>query len=201
LVLVSFSCHGYADRSGNFYLLPYDIQAGTNGLPDWQTAISSDELSRWLRDVDAGDMALIIDACHAAAFTGAGFKPGPMGSRGLGQLAFDKGMLVLAATQASEAAIETGGAVRQGLLSYALVHDGLENGLADFQPPNSQLTLKEWLRYAVTRVPQVNRDALNGKLKAVNAFAVSQTKKYQQPSLFDFTPKRLDVFLNKRLPK
>jgi hypothetical protein len=142
-------------------------------------------------------MALIIDACHAAAFTGAGFKPGPMGSRGLGQLAFDKGMLVLAATQASEAAIETGGSIKQGLLSYALVHDGLESGLADYRPKNNQLTLKEWLNYAVTRVPQLNRDAQAGKLKAAIAFGTSQSKNYQQPALFDFTPKRLDVFLNK----
>ncbi|MCU1267882.1 MAG: (Myosin heavy-chain) kinase [Acidobacteria bacterium] len=201
LVLISFSCHGYADRNGGFYLLPYDIRAGKDNLPDWQTAVSSDELSLWLRDVDAGDMALIIDACHAAAFTGAGFKPGPMGSRGLGQLAFDKGMLVLAATQASEAAIETGGVIQQGLLSYALVHDGLESGLADYKPKNNQLTLKEWLRYAVGRVPQLNREAQNGKLKAVNAFAITQGKRYQQPSLFDFTPRRTDVFLSKRPAK
>jgi hypothetical protein len=42
-------------------------------------------------------MAIIIDACHSAAsFEGEGFKPGPMGSRGLGQLAYDKRIRILA---------------------------------------------------------------------------------------------------------
>ena len=54
-----------------------------------------------LRDVDAGDLVLIVDACHsAAAIEGTDFKPGPMGSRGLGQLSYDKGMRILTATQA-----------------------------------------------------------------------------------------------------
>jgi hypothetical protein len=48
--------------------------------------VSSDDLSRWLRDVDAGDLVMVVDACHSAASVeGSGFKPGPMGSRGLGQ--------------------------------------------------------------------------------------------------------------------
>ena len=62
--------------------------------------ISSADLSAWLRDVDAGEWVLVLDACHSAA-AGAppGFKPGPLGSRGLAQLAYDKGMRVLAASQ------------------------------------------------------------------------------------------------------
>jgi hypothetical protein len=57
--------------------------------------ISSDELSLWLREVDAGELALIVDACHpAAAIEGTDFKPGPMVSRGLGQLLYDKGMRI-----------------------------------------------------------------------------------------------------------
>ena len=53
-----------------------------------------------LRDVDAGELALIVDDCHsAAAIEGTDFKPGPMGSRGLGQLSYDKGMRILTATR------------------------------------------------------------------------------------------------------
>ncbi len=70
-------------------------------LPLLARSVSSDELSLWLRDVDAGVLVLIVNACQsAAAVEGEGFKPGPMGRRGLGQLAYDKGMRVLAATQA-----------------------------------------------------------------------------------------------------
>ena len=42
--------------------------------------ISSEELSEWLRPIDAGEMALIIDACHSAASVDQpGFKPGRWG--------------------------------------------------------------------------------------------------------------------------
>ena len=46
-------------------------------------SISSDELAEWLRDIDAGEIILIIDACQSAGIVGgSGFKPGPLGSRG-----------------------------------------------------------------------------------------------------------------------
>jgi hypothetical protein len=70
--------------------------------------ISSDDLSRWLRDVDAGELDMIIDSCFSAsAAETPTFKPGPMGSRGLGQLSYDKGMRILAATQANDVALES----------------------------------------------------------------------------------------------
>jgi hypothetical protein len=64
------------------------------------------------------------DARAAASVAASGFKPGPMGDRGLGQLAYDKGMRILAATQADDFALESGD-VGQGLLTYALVCEGL----------------------------------------------------------------------------
>ncbi|UUZ51523.1 caspase family protein [Massilia sp. B-10] len=106
-VFLSFSGHGFYESGGDFYLLPTDIGPGKTRQPTdavLAASISSAELTRWLRPVDGGDMALVIDACHSGAAVGADFKPGPMGSRGLGQLAFDKGMLVLAATQADNVA-------------------------------------------------------------------------------------------------
>src|SRR6266850_4028036 len=105
-------------------MLPTDIgESSGRTVSDelLRRSISSDELSLWLRDVDAGEMVMIVDACHAAsAVEGKDFKPGPMGSRGLGQLAFDKGMKILTATQAANAAIETGGSIGHGLLTFAL---------------------------------------------------------------------------------
>jgi uncharacterized caspase-like protein len=108
LVILGFSGHGYADKQGRFYLLPSDSgkeapsdEEGPKNAAILSRFISSDELSQWLKDVDAGEVAMIIDACHSAASVDQpGFKPGPMGDRGLGQLAYDKGMRILAATQA-----------------------------------------------------------------------------------------------------
>ena len=93
LVLITFSTHGYNGTDGQFYLFPSDIgpagQAVDKAL--LERAISTDELSLWLRDVDAGEMVMIVDACFSSASVEQeGFKPGPMGSRGLGQLAYDK---------------------------------------------------------------------------------------------------------------
>ena len=198
LVLISFSSHGYTDRNGNFYILPYDIGVSSKISTDLQMrAISSDELSLWLRDVDAGNMVMIIDACHAAAATGRDFKPGPMASRGLGQLAYYKGMSILTATQANDFALESE-SLGQGLLSYALVEDGIKRGRADFKPtPDGNITMKEWLEYGEVEVPVLYDKIKSGKLKAIGegarAVIVSgeQQETYQQqPSLFDFARQR-----------
>src|SRR5262249_11769121 len=137
IVIITFSSHGAADAAGNFYLLPSDIRmkTATQTMPDLDSMISSDELSLWMRDLDAADAVRIIDACYAAASVNApGFKPAPMGSRGLGQLAYDKQMRILAATREKSSAVEVSGSIRQGLLTYALVKDGLADNKADFKP-------------------------------------------------------------------
>jgi hypothetical protein len=52
---------------------------------------------------------MIVDTCHSEATVAYdGFKPGPMGSRGLGQLAYDKGMRILAASKSGQSAVEPG---------------------------------------------------------------------------------------------
>lgn len=172
LVLILFSSHGYADRAGNFYLIPYDTGPGTEKVFNdkvRQHSISSEELSFWLRDVDAGELVLIVDACHStAAVDGAGFKPGPMGSRGLGQLSYDKGMRILTATQADNVALENK-AVQQGLLTYALTVDGLGSLLADFKPSDKKITMLEWLEYAETRVPGLNELIQTGEISATGS--------------------------------
>ena len=106
-VLISIASHGIRDGD-EFYLLPTDMGGlGPAALDDPSQrkellahAISTADLRSWLRDVDAGEIVLIIDACHSAASVERpDFKPGPFGSRGLGQLAWEKGMRVLAASQ------------------------------------------------------------------------------------------------------
>ncbi|MEQ9398660.1 MAG: hypothetical protein RJQ04_05780 [Longimicrobiales bacterium] len=195
LVVVSASTHGYTDREGTFYLLPQDIgPAGGRGGEGLSAAllsraISSDELSQWFLGVDAGDLVMIVDACHsAAAVEGSGdFKPGPMGSRGLGQLAFNKGMRVLAASQAADFAFEFP-ELRQGLLTYALVEDGLRGEGADHAPRDGAMTLLEWLQYGVARVPDLWEEVVSGDFSARGVVTIGGTRDplFQQPALFDF---------------
>lgn len=168
LVLMSFSGHGYTDQTNEFYLLPTDIGQGhrrdEEPSPELLAhCVSGEELSRWMRRIDAGEMILIVDACHSAAVVEQPwFKPGPMGSRGLGQLAYDKRMLVLAASQADDFAIETA-QLHQGLLTYALTEDALEEKQADFRPKDGRITLDEWLSYSAQRVPQLHERIAKGE--------------------------------------
>jgi WD40 repeat protein len=179
MVLILYSSHGYADRAGNFYLIPYDTGAGTQKVFTDQVrrhSISSDDLSLWLRDVDAGELVLIVDACHStAAVEGGGFRPGPMGSRGLGQLSYDKGMRILTATQADNVALENK-SISQGLLSYALTRDGLGSQHADFKPVDKTITLLEWLEYGEDRVPKLNEQIRNGQISSASSPAGDQPR-------------------------
>lgn len=198
LVILSYSGHGWADKRGEFYIVPSEASwAEGEKTPKPESLLSSLELAAALQAIDAGEMALIIDACHAAASVQDGsFKPGPLGDPGLGQLAFDKGVRILSATQADDVALEASG-LGQGLLTYALVREGLDPAIpeADWDK-NGAIDLREWLDYAVWRLPLLSDNVRSGRM---NADAASQRAlvfvdedgakvrpRIQKPSLFDF---------------
>ena len=188
LVIISWSGHGVSSREGVFYLLPEDVKSDpdTFGKAFLESCVSSDDLTAWFRDVTAADMAFIVDACHsAAAIQSEDFKPGPLGNRGLGQLAYDKGIRVLAATQAANVALEDG-KLGNGLLTYALIHDGLAAGKTP--------TLKAWLAGAVDDVPKLYDGLAKGTRQPARGSMVvpagEKTKDRdfrQRPALFDYT--------------
>jgi uncharacterized caspase-like protein len=205
LVIIVMSTHGMVDERGTFYFLPADIgrEFSPSSAPDPATkagmltqAVSNDELAQWLRGLDAVDQVMIIDACHSAASVqNAEFKPGPMGSRGLGQLAYDKGMRILAATQVQQQAVDGTDATKMGLLIYALIEDGLRAGKADSPPKDGRIMLSEWLNYASQRVPGVFQGIQDGTIKGTRGTVeyspdsktdAAQRASLQQPSLFDF---------------
>ena len=211
LVAIFFSSHGYADSVGNFYLMPYDIgqsEACTaNGKIDEQVlkrSISSEDLSLWLRNVDAGQLIMIVDACYSAAVVrNKEFKPGPMGSRGLGQLSYDKGMKILAATQEDNLAREVG-KLKQGLLPYVLTRKGIDERRADFRPPDGVVMITEWLQYGVMEVPklyQTMRDTRSALRKPGEVTKRIDQKanegQIQQPLLFNFSRNKTDSVLFK----
>ncbi|MHB9132696.1 MAG: caspase family protein [Armatimonadota bacterium] len=193
LVLISWSGHGYADSRGVFYLLPYDIGPAVQSLTPVELGrmVSSDELSLWLREVDAGDLALIIDTCQSAASVeGEGFKPGPMGSRGLGQLAYDKGMRILAGSQADNVAVESD-QLKHVLLTYTLVCEGLQRNQAAV---HHQITLDSWLRYGADRVPRLFAALRVGKLPADrSARLIRDGQPWVPPVITENTPVQDEV--------
>ncbi len=212
LALLMFSSHGYTDDRGVFHMVLADI--GPNTPQDRITtelqrkSLSSNELSGWLRKVDAGEMVMVVDSCHSAATVEAeGFKPGPMGSRGLGQLAYDKGMRILAASKSEQSAGERDG-IKHGLLSYALLEEGLKQGLADFQPKDGKILMSEWLAYGEQEVPKLFQEGdAKGAIQRKGGpdttkdgyHGSNQTPvQYQQPVLFDFSKNQNEVVLVRR---
>ncbi|WP_353218053.1 caspase family protein [Sandarakinorhabdus sp.] len=195
IVIISFSGHGFADATGNFALLPSDVAwPGMAQAPTADTAISATDLTMWLRAIAAKEIAFIIDACHSgAAVSTPDFKPGPMGDTGLGQLAYDKGLLILAATQADDVALESNN-LRQGLLTAAL-GEGLtsQGGPADMNR-DGRVRLDEWLRYAVARLPSLSEDArrgggalaARGMVMVMDTAQANERPRVQEPSLFNF---------------
>lgn len=211
VVIISFSGHGYADAAGRFALLPGDARwpAGSPS-PDPSRIITADDLAAALRRIQAGEIALIIDACHAGASVDTpGFKPGPMGDRGLGQLAFDKGIRILAATQADDVALESD-RLRQGLLSFALAAEGIteEGGKADLDS-DGRITLDEWLGYALRRMPTLALETRRGGMGTVGYSGgftffdrpATAAPTVQQPSLFDFDGGASPIVLRDLRPK
>jgi WD40 repeat protein/uncharacterized caspase-like protein len=202
VLLIFYSGHGFSDNRANFYLFPDDSnpwQYNWKRPPAQavESAISARQLSEWLRLTSASEIVLIIDACQSSAsIEGVGFKPGPLGDRGLGQLAYDKRMRVLAASQWDQAAIELGGRIADGVLTYALIHDGLRAGQAS--DATGTITLGALLKYAVGRVPklleeirteQLNDYGIPVEKTTVPAAVVGASRRnwaIQAPALYDF---------------
>jgi WD40 repeat protein len=162
MLVIYFAGHGTA-RQNRFYLLPHDHRFigqkqkldPTSAEADSASGISDDELQETLETIDAKTF-LIIDACNSGqALEAEEKRRGPMNSRGLAQLAYEKGMFILAAAQSQQAALEIS-RLGHGLLTYALL-EGLEK--AD-QNASGEIIDRKWLDYAVRTVPELQLDEM-----------------------------------------
>ncbi len=161
-LIIYYAGHG-ASREQRFYLLPHDFQ-GKDAESIARQGISDVEINEALEEVDAGRFLMVIDACQSGqALGGQNEGRAPMNSKGLAQLAYDKGILILTAAQSQQSALEAvrigNKEVRHGLLTYALLR-GLADDEAD-KDNNGQLSEREWLDYAVSRVPKLQLEAMN----------------------------------------
>lgn len=160
-VIFYFSGHGTAVED-RFYLIPHDMgymgprsRLNREGLAVIIShSISDLELEDALKPVDVDQLLLVIDACNSGQVLNAEEqRRGPMNAKGLAQLAYEKGMYVLTASQSDEVAFESEG-LKHSYLAYALVEEGIKSSAADADR-NGQLLLKEWFDYATDRVPQI----------------------------------------------
>ena len=166
-VIIFYAGHGTA-QSQRFYLIPHDL--GYTGERTTLTeeglksilahSISDLELEAAVEGLDAGHLLLIIDACNSGqALEAEEKRRGPMNSKGLAQLAYEKGMYILTAAQSFQAALEAA-QLGHGYLTYALVEEGLKTPVADTAPKDGMLIAREWLDFATERVPQMQQEKM-----------------------------------------
>lgn len=172
--MVYFAGHGtvgtcQAESTGNvnakdrFYLVPHDL--GYKGpFPSecdqriWdelaKNSISDEDLQLLFEGMDAEHILLVIDACDSGqALESEERRRGPTNSRGLAQLAYEKGMYVLTAAQSlQDAKADKKNAQGHGYLTFALVGEALKGGVADADQ-DGKIDVREWMNYAVRRVP------------------------------------------------
>ncbi len=191
-VIVFFSGHGAAQQE-RFYLIPHDLgytgprrnlsSTGLKMITDH--SISDLDLEQAFRGIDAAQLLLVIDACNSGqALESEEKRRGPMNSRGLAQLAYEKGMYVLTASQSYEVAFESE-TLKASYLTYALVEGGLKTAAADVEPADGEVTLREWLGYATREVPRLRRERVErAATKELVESGPAEQQKVQQPRLF-----------------
>ncbi|MDX6288641.1 MAG: hypothetical protein QOH42_440, partial [Blastocatellia bacterium] len=175
-VFIYFAGHGTA-QGQRFYLLPHDLgylgertKLDAIGLQIiLEHGISDEELERAVEGIDADKFLMVIDACNSGqALEAEEQRRGPMNSKGLAQLAYEKGMYILTAAQSYQAAQEAS-QLGHGLLTYALVEEGLKQAVADTDPKDGQVWVREWFDYASARVPNMQLE----KMKAARGLGLS----------------------------
>jgi WD40 repeat protein len=161
-LLIYFAGHGESDGD-RFYLIPHDgfpqgQQADNDARQDElrRRSISDRELEAALEPIDAGKMLMVIDACDSGqALESDEKRRGPMNSRGMAQMAFEKGFYVLTAAQSRQAAQEVS-KLGHGLLTFALL-EGLAKADAN---GDGLVTVREWFDYASEQVPLLQLEAM-----------------------------------------
>jgi uncharacterized caspase-like protein len=192
VLVIYFAGHGTAQQK-RFYLIPHDLgyegsrtELNAVGLQTiLDHSISDVELEHSVEGLDAGQIVMVIDACNSGqALEAEDKRLGPMNSKGLAQLAYEKGMYILTAAQSYQAAQEAA-RLGHGFLTYALVEEGLKTGAADREPKDGQVLLREWLDYATQRVPEIQEDDIKGRqLEREKAKSPGNTADIQRPRVF-----------------
>jgi WD40 repeat protein/uncharacterized caspase-like protein len=192
-VVIYFAGHGTA-QAQRFYLIPHDLgytgertKLTEQGLKTMLAhSISDIELETAVEGLDAGHLLLIIDACNSGqALEAEEKRRGPMNSKGLAQLAYEKGMYILTAAQSFQAALEAA-QLGHGYLTYALVEEGLKTPVADTEPKDGVVIAREWLNFATERVPQMQEEKMaQGRgLGLEIAFTEGEKRTVQRPRVF-----------------
>jgi hypothetical protein len=165
-------------------MIPHDV--GTGELPSAKTLAEKGISDEMLSTVFIGDeespglqaenIALIIDACHSGeTLESEEWRVGPMNSRSFAQLAWEKGMEIITASQHDQYAKELK-SLSHGILTWCLL-EGFEKAPSD----DGYLYVKSWLDFAAREVPRISdSEKLRG---LVPAGAFLKTLTVEKPQL------------------
>lgn len=173
-LVLYYAGHGSA-KEEHFYLMPHDVLPSDDSHLR-ASSLSDVDLNEALERLDAGKLLMVIDACQSGQMLGAAKEGrGPMNSKGLAQLAFDKGMYILAAAQSYQAAKEVsrsqeGKKIEHGLLTFALL-EGLNQAKVD---RTGKIRERDWMKYAVDQVPLMQVDEMKQRQLAIEKGSSSQ---------------------------
>jgi len=193
-VVVYFAGHGTA-KGARFYLVPHDLgYTGSRSAIDAEAvdsilkhSVSDLELEQAVEGLDAGQMVFVIDACNSGqALEAEEKRRGPMNSKGLAQLAYEKGIYILTAAQSYQAALEAS-QLGHGYLTYALVEEGLKKSAADREQKDGQILVREWFNFATERVPEMQEQNTGSRLlleEDEKSKDASRVRNLQRPRAF-----------------
>lgn len=159
ILVIYFSGHGVnygAAESGQFYYLTKDIASENLGDPEIRNnyAISSTELTEWIKAIPALKQIMILDACNSGKIVedlAAGRKDlNSSQIRALDRMKDRTGMFILTGSAADKVSYEAG-QYGQGLLTYSLLQ-GM-SGLALTE--DKRVDVMTLFQYSRDRVPEL----------------------------------------------
>ncbi len=187
---VFFYFSGHGTKSGLRYLLlasNFQRDLASGGA---QGTVSDLELANVLQSIDASQIIVVLDACESgAALDTPQRSVGPFNFKSLAQMAYDKGIFVISATQSNSDAHESSD-LCHAQFTYILAADGLVSYLADWRPTDGVITTTEWLQYGAEHLyPQIpiKPCSIGAKTRDNAVFAAARTPRKiweQVPRLF-----------------
>jgi uncharacterized caspase-like protein len=145
--VIFYAGHGLSDQH-HYYMLPWDMAlAGGPGDVSKKalekargSLISDDDIAEALADLNVGHGALILDSCFSGQALEGSELVGPINAKGLIGWAYDKGISLLAASEAPDPSFELK-KLGTSVLTHALIHDGWQQMLADERPLDGRIEL------------------------------------------------------------
>ena len=176
-MIIYYAGHGLTDDE-QYYMLPWDmaLQGAPESLDGRMlksargSLITDDDIADALSDLNVKFGALILDSCFSAQALKESGLVGPIHPQGLTGWAYEKGISLLAASEASNPSFEIK-KLGASVLATALVREGLVEKRADSRPLDGSVELEEWLRYGASRVSSLARETsgLKGSSSPQNA--------------------------------